>query len=98
MTLGGAHLDGLLSDFNGSYIMTAAAYNAGASRPRRWMGEYGDPRRGEIDPIDWVELVPFSETRNYIQRVLENTQVYRERLAGEAVKIQLNEDLQRGRY
>ena len=98
MTLGGAHLDTLLSRFNGSYIMTAAAYNAGASRPARWVQEYGDPRRGEIDPIDWIEFIPFSETRNYVQRVLENTQVYRARVAGEPVEIQLSADINRGRF
>ena len=97
MTLGGAHLDTLLGQFNGSYIMTAAAYNAGASRPRRWVDDYGDPRKGEIDPVDWVEFIPFSETRNYVQRVLENTQVYRHRLSGEEEDIQLYEDLNRGR-
>ncbi len=97
MTLGGAHLDTLLGQFNGSYIMAAAAYNAGASRPRRWVEEYGDPRKGEIDPIDWIEFIPFSETRNYVQRVLENTQVYRHRLSGEAERIRLKEDLERGR-
>lgn len=97
MTLGGAHLDTLLDQFNGSYIMTAAAYNAGASRPRAWIQDYGDPRRGEIDPIDWVESIPFSETRNYVQRVLENTQVYRHRLSGEEEDIRLSEDLERGR-
>lgn len=98
MTLGGAHLDTLLGQFNGSYIMTAAAYNAGASRPQRWIGEYGDPRAGEVDPVDWVEFIPFSETRNYVQRVLENTQVYRHRLSGEPEAIRLSEDLQRGRF
>lgn len=98
MTLGGAHLDTLLRQFNGSYIMTAAAYNAGASRPKRWISEYGDPRAGEVDPVDWVEFIPFSETRNYVQRVLENTQVYRNRLSGQPVDIRLSEDLQRGRF
>lgn len=98
MTLGGAHLDTLLRQFNGSYIMTAAAYNAGASRPQRWIGEYGDPRAGEVDPVDWVEFIPFSETRNYVQRVLENTQVYRNRLSGEPEDIRLSDDLQRGRF
>lgn len=98
MTLGGAHLDTLLNQFNGSYIMTAAAYNAGASRPQRWIGEYGDPRAGEIDPVDWVEFIPFSETRNYVQRVLENTQVYRHRLSGQPEAIRLSDDLQRGRF
>ncbi len=98
MTLGGAHLDTLLRQFNGSYIMTAAAYNAGASRPQRWIGEYGDPRAGEVDPVDWVEFIPFSETRNYVQRVLENTQVYRNRLSGQPEDIRLSDDLQRGRF
>ena len=98
MTLGGAHLDSLLDRFSGSYIMTIAAYNAGASRPARWAEEYGDPRTGEVDPVDWVEFIPFSETRNYVQRVLENTQVYRQRLKGEPVDIRLSEDLRRGRF
>jgi len=98
MTLGGAHLDTLLDRFNGSYIMTAAAYNAGARRPIQWAGDYGDPRRGEIDPVDWIEFIPFSETRNYVQRVLENTQVYRHRLSGEEEEIRLSEDLERGKF
>ncbi len=96
MTIGGAHLDTLLDRFNGSYVMTAAAYNAGSSRPRAWIRTFGDPRRGEVDTVDWIEMIPFAETRNYVQRVLENTQVYRHRLSGEPVDIQLNEDLERG--
>ena len=98
MTLGGAHLDGLLDRFNGSYIMTAAAYNAGASRPARWVKQYGDPRAGEIDPVDWVEFIPFSETRNYVQRVLENVQVYRHRLSGAPADVTLGRDIRRGRF
>lgn len=98
MTLGGAHLDHLLDRFNGSYIMTAAAYNAGASRPNRWVKEFGDPRAGEIDAVDWVEFIPFSETRNYVQRVLENVQVYRHRLSGEPARVQLDRDIRRGRF
>ncbi|MEZ5998487.1 MAG: lytic transglycosylase domain-containing protein [Hyphomonas sp.] len=97
MTLGGQHLDSLLSSFNGSYIMTAAAYNAGPTRPRQWIQDYGDPRAGQVDPIDWVEFIPFSETRNYVQRIIENTQVYRYRLAGKPVDIQIQEDLERGK-
>lgn len=97
MTLGGLHLDTLLNQFNGSYIMTAAAYNAGPSRPSQWVRDYGDPRLGQIDPIDWVEFIPFSETRNYVQRVLENIQVYRHRLSGDPEDIQLGDDLKRGR-
>ena len=97
MTLGGLHLDTLLKQFGGSYIMTAAAYNAGPSRPSQWVRDYGDPRTGQIDPVDWVEFVPFSETRNYIQRVLENIQVYRHRISGQEADIQITEDLKRGR-
>lgn len=96
MTLGASHLDDLLDQFNGSYAMTAAAYNAGASRPKKWIVEYGDPRKNDIDPIDWVEFIPFSETRNYVQRVLENVQVYRHRLSGQATPIQIGFDLRRG--
>ena len=96
MTLGAAHLDDLLDRFNGSYIMTAAAYNAGASRPARWVVDYGDPRKGDIDPVDWVEFIPFSETRNYVQRVLENVQVYRQRLSDTPSHIRISEDLSRG--
>lgn len=96
MTLGGAHLDTLINRFNGSYIMAIASYNAGPHRPPAWVEDYGDPRRGEIDPVDWVEFIPFSETRNYVQRVLENTQVYRYRLDGDG-EIRLSDDLDRGR-
>ena len=85
----------MVDDFNGSYILAAAAYNAGPSRARQWIRDFGDPR-GQVDPVDWIESIPFAETRNYIQRVLENTQVYRYRLAGGPVEIKLSEDLARG--
>ncbi|MBK8197091.1 MAG: transglycosylase SLT domain-containing protein [Acidobacteria bacterium] len=97
LTLGGLHLDTLIKQFGGSYIMTAAAYNAGPSRPGQWVRDYGDPRTGQIDPIDWVEFIPFSETRNYVQRVMENIQVYRHRISGQPEDIRLSEDLKRGR-
>ena len=74
--LGSAYLDILLSNLNGSYILTLAAYNAGESRVAAWIKKYGDPRKDDIDAIDWIELIPFKETRNYVQRVLENVQVY----------------------
>lgn len=82
MTLGVAHLDELLTDFGGSYAMVAGAYNAGGGRIDQWVERNGDPRSSSVDVVDWIELVPFEETRNYIQRVIENTQVYRQRLAG----------------
>ncbi len=96
MTLGSAHLSHLVNRFDGSLIMTFASYNAGQSRVTRWMREYGDPRDAAIDPVDWVELIPFSETRNYVQRVLENTQVYRGRLNNAPIPGRLSADLERG--
>jgi soluble lytic murein transglycosylase len=96
LRLGRGFLDDLVDDFGGSYILAAAAYNAGPSRARQWVSDFGDPRGG-TDPIDWIESIPFAETRNYVQRVLENTQVYRARLAGGPVDIQLLSDLKRGR-
>ncbi|TNE34058.1 MAG: lytic transglycosylase domain-containing protein, partial [Alphaproteobacteria bacterium] len=80
--LGSSYLAGLISDFDGSYVLAIAAYNAGPANVRRWIKDWGDPRTSEIDMVDWIELIPYSETRNYVQRVLENLQVYRERLKG----------------
>ncbi|WP_075215902.1 lytic transglycosylase domain-containing protein [Mongoliimonas terrestris] len=93
-TLGAAHLRELVDAYNGSYILTFAAYNAGASKVNEWIRRFGDPRDGRIDPIDWIEMIPYGETRNYVQRVTENLQVYRERLDGGPLRIV--EDLQRG--
>lgn len=75
--LGAAHLGILLGEHKGSYILTFAAYNAGGKRVKEWIDAYGDPRKREVDPIDWVERIPISETRNYVQRVIENLVVYR---------------------
>lgn len=96
MTLGSAHLSHLLARYDGSLIMTLAAYNAGPHRVTRWVDEYGDPRSPGVDPIDWVEHIPFSETRNYVQRVLENVQVYRGRINEAAIPGRLAADLERG--
>ncbi|HVY88395.1 MAG TPA: transglycosylase SLT domain-containing protein [Hyphomonadaceae bacterium] len=95
LRLGRGFLDDLVDSYNGSYLLAAAAYNAGPSRVRQWMRDLGDPR-GDADPVDWIESIPFSETRNYVMRVLENTQVYRQRLAKAPVDIKLMEDLKRG--
>jgi soluble lytic murein transglycosylase len=89
LVLGMAHLDEVVQDYDGSLVMALAAYNAGGHRVRRWVEAYGDPRTGDIDPIDWTESIPFSETRNYVQRVIENVQVYRARLAQDDVPTQL---------
>jgi soluble lytic murein transglycosylase len=75
--LGAAHLGLLLGEHKGSYILTFAAYNAGGKRVKEWIDAYGDPRKADVDPIDWVERIPFTETRNYVQRVMENLVVYR---------------------
>lgn len=80
LIIGQVYLSSVIKDFDGSYPMAIAAYNAGPQRVNRWLRTFGDPRKGEIDIIDWVELIPFSETRNYVQRVLENLSVYRTRL------------------
>ena len=80
--LGMAHVSDLLKSFGGSYVLSIASYNAGAGRANQWMSTYGDPRSTNADVVDWIERIPFNETRNYVQRVLENTQVYRNILAG----------------
>ncbi len=77
--MGAAELGALLKEYTGSHIMTFAGYNAGRGRVRDWVKLYGDPRDPNVDAIDWVERIPFSETRNYVQRVIENLQVYRVR-------------------
>ncbi len=77
--LGAAHLGTLLTEQRGSFILTFAAYNAGGKRVKQWIEAYGDPRTPGVDPIDWVERIPFTETRNYVQRVLENLSVYQAR-------------------
>src|SRR5262249_15292604 len=93
--LGAAELGDLIVDYRGSYILTFAGYNAGRGRVREWVARFGDPRDPDVDPIDWVERIPFSETRNYVQRVLENLQVYRVRFGGSS-KLQIEADLHRG--
>jgi soluble lytic murein transglycosylase len=92
---GAAELGDLIKDYRGSYIMTFAAYNAGRGRVREWVARYGDPRDPKVDPVDWVERIPFSETRNYVQRVMENVQVYRVRFGG-TNRLLIEADLRRG--
>ncbi len=97
MTLGAAHLADLVDDFGGSYVLAIASYNAGSGNARSWINDWGDPRSSSVDVVDWIELIPFGETRNYVQRVLENLQVYRYRLADTPTPIMLEQDLRRGR-
>jgi soluble lytic murein transglycosylase len=95
LRLGTAFVENQLNSFNGSYILALAGYNAGPSRVREWMEKIGDPRDPRIDPIDWIESVPVPETRNYIQRILENLQVYRARLNGGRAQLLILKDLRR---
>ncbi|HEY3892266.1 MAG TPA: lytic transglycosylase domain-containing protein, partial [Bradyrhizobium sp.] len=93
--LGAAELGGLLEDYRGSYVMAFAAYNAGRGSVKKWIERYGDPRDPRVDAVDWVEQIPFSETRNYVQRIMENLQVYRARFGG-GTRLQIEADLRRG--
>lgn len=98
MQLGSSFLGQLVERFSGSYILAAAGYNAGPGRPPQWATFCGDPRGGSSDPLDFIECIPFSETRNYVMRVMENMQVYRAKLNGGTAPITLSSDLRRGAY
>jgi soluble lytic murein transglycosylase len=76
-----------LERFDGSLVLAAAAYNAGAGNANKWMKTFGDPRSNSIDPVVWVELIPVLETRNYVKRVVGNYLVYRARLGKDYVNI-----------
>ena len=91
--LGTAYLAGLADQFNGNVIMLSAGYNAGPGRPERWMRERGDPRRGGMDIIDWIEHIPFNETRNYVMRVSESLPVYRARLGRNPHPVPFSQEL-----
>jgi soluble lytic murein transglycosylase len=93
-TLGAHFLGDMIDRFNGSYVMAFAAYNAGPSRVAAWVEAYGDPRDPRVDVVNWIERIPFTETRNYVQRIMENMQVYRARLGSAAITIE--KDLKRG--
>jgi len=95
MQMGAAELSALLAGYNGSYLLTFAGYNAGRGRVRQWIAAFGDPRDPKVDPIDWVERIPISETRNYVQRIMENLQVYRARFNGSS-RLVIEADLRRG--
>lgn len=98
MRVGAAYLSQLVARFGGSYVLAAAAYNAGPSRPTQWVGPCGDPRGTSVDALDFIECIPFSETRDYVMRVMEATQVYRARLNGGTAPLTLALDLKRGSY
>jgi soluble lytic murein transglycosylase len=88
--MGAAEISALFREYTRSYIMTFAGYNAGRGRVREWVAQHGDPRDPKVDAVDWVERIPLAETRNYVQRVMENLQVYSARLRGCITTIELN--------
>lgn len=95
LLLGQSYLSDLLDRFDGSYILALAGYNAGPRRAARWIADYGDPRNPDIDPVDWIESIPFEETRNYVQRILEALVIYRQKLGRRATvpAVSLHGDL-----
>jgi len=97
MRLGTAYLQTMLNRYDGSYVMALAAYNAGGSRVVKWSAKNGDPRKSTTDVIDWIEMIPFRETRNYVQRVMEGVGVYRLRLGVTGDPFRIDTDLLRGR-
>jgi soluble lytic murein transglycosylase len=95
--LGEAFLRGVIDDYSGSYFLALAAYNAGGGRVADWIKQFGDPRDPHVDPVDWIERIPFTETRQYVVKIMESLQLYRSRLAGPKQALQLVQDLNRGR-
>jgi soluble lytic murein transglycosylase len=88
--MGAAEVSALFKEYTGSYVLTFAGYNAGRGRVRQWVAQHGDPRDPKIDAVDWVERIPMAETRNYVQRVMENLQVYAARLGASVATIEPN--------
>jgi soluble lytic murein transglycosylase len=94
LQVGAAELAGLMQDYRNNYALVFAGYNAGRGRVQEWIAKFGDPRDPKVDPVDWVERIPFMETRNYVQRVMENMQVYRTRFGNDA-PLTIDKDLRR---
>jgi soluble lytic murein transglycosylase len=91
--MGAAYLAEMAEEFGPSIALIAAGYNAGPGRPRRWITEFGDPRRADVDVVDWVETIPFAETRTYVMRVAEGVVIYRAKLKGEVGPVRISEEL-----
>jgi soluble lytic murein transglycosylase len=93
VTMGAAYLSEMAEEFGPSIALIASGYNAGPGRPRRWIGEFGDPRRADVDVVDWVETIPFAETRTYVMRVAEGVVIYRAKLKGAVGPVRITEEL-----
>ena len=91
--LGSAYLSYLAGEYGGNVMLMSVGYNAGPRRATRWSELFGDPRAGTLDPVDWVETIPFRETRNYVQRVAESLPVYRARLGKPPLPIAFSAEL-----
>lgn len=95
LMIASAYIGDRMGEFRGSYVLGIAGYNAGPGRARQWIRKMGDPRAADLDPIDWIERIPFKETREYVAKVLSNIQVYRARLGAGDKALRLEEDLAR---
>jgi len=95
LTLGRSYIEKLIDEFGGSYPLAIASYNAGPGRIRQWLRDFGDPRGRDIGMVDWIEMIPFNETRLYVQRVLENLQIYRGQDTNNVTAFSLASDLAR---
>lgn len=95
LMIASAYVGDRMGEFGGSYVLGLAGYNAGPGRARQWIREFGDPRGPRIDPVDWIERIPFKETREYVAKVLSNIQVYRARLGESERALRLDQDLAR---
>lgn len=97
VTIASAYIADRMEEFGGSYVLGLAGYNAGPGRARQWIRENGDPRDAKVDPVDWIERIPITETRDYVTKVLSNIQIYRARLGDGANALRITGDLQRAR-
>jgi len=93
VALGAAYLAEMVAEFGPSIALVAAGYNAGPGRPRRWITEFGDPRLPDVDVVDWIETIPFTETRTYVMRVAEGVVIYRARLRGTVGPVRITDEL-----
>ena len=83
----------MADEFGPAVALIAAGYNAGPGRPRTWIAEFGDPRQSDVDVVDWVETIPFTETRTYVMRVVEGVVIYRAKLKGAAGPVRISAEL-----
>lgn len=93
VAMGAAYLAEMADEFGPSIALIASGYNAGPGRPRRWISEFGDPRRADVDVVDWIETIPFAETRTYVMRVAEGVVIYRAKLKGAVGQVRITEEL-----